>query len=294
MFTKGKDPLMKKSLSKLLLAISLVSAGTAHATTEVKTMFGGVDLWQETILQAALVASGHDYSINKLENIGLGERAVRDLEAGRGDVIWTMTSPEMEERLIPIRIPLFKGLLGNRLPIINTADEAKFASLNDEQFRQLKVGQVESWPDAKILTKDGLKVVTSVEYALLYGMLNAKRFDYFTLGASEIEGEFSRLGPDNQEIDPNVLIQYHSPAYFFVSPKQPELAADITAGLEKLVANGKFDEMFYNLSIFKDLHERLKLEQRNVFYINNHNLTPETPCNRPELWDSLFTAQCNQ
>ncbi|PSW13937.1 pilus assembly protein PilM [Photobacterium sanctipauli] len=283
-----------KPLSKLLLAIGLFSASTVHAATEVKTMFGGVDLWQDTLLRSALDASGKDYTVSKLDNSGLGERAVRALEAGQSDVIWTMTSPEMEERLIPIRIPLFKGLLGNRLPIIKKADQGKFASLDENQFRQLKVGQVESWPDAKILANDGLPVVTSIEYALLYGMLNAQRFDYFTLGAAEIEGEFNRLGPDGQMIDNNILIQYHSPAYFFVSPTKPELAADITAGLEKLVANGQFDEMFYNLSIFKDLHQRLKLDKRTVFYINNNSLTAETPCQRPELWDSLFATQCNQ
>ncbi|MGF1682621.1 hypothetical protein [Photobacterium minamisatsumaniensis] len=283
-----------KLLSTLILATSIFSASTAHAVTEVKTIFGGVDIWQDSLLQAALEASGNDYTIQKLTNVGFGERAVRDLEGGRGDILWTMTSPEMEQRLIPVRIPLFKGLLGNRIPIIKKADSVAFSTLTNEQFRQLKIGQVESWPDAKILANDGLQVVTSIEYALLYGMLNSQRFDYFTLGAAEIEAEFDRLGPDNQEIDRHILIQYHSPAYFFVSPSQPELAADITAGLETLIANGKFDEMFYNLSIFKDLHQRLKLDQRTVFYIKNNSLTPETPCNRPELWDSLFTNQCNQ
>ncbi|MDX2321864.1 MAG: transporter substrate-binding domain-containing protein, partial [Moritella sp.] len=255
----NKRRMNMRKIHKFLIIICFLSSSTVLAQTEVKTMFGGVNSWQSTLISAALDASGKQYTINNMPISGLGERVLRSVESGQIDVIWTMTSSAVEHRLTPIRIPLFKGLLGNRLPIINKTDESKFASLSNEQFKALKVGQVESWPDAKILKNDGLTVVTSIEYSLLYKMLNAKRFDYFTLGAAEIEGEFNRLGPETQKIDSNILIQYYSPAYFFVNPKKPELAKDIEAGLEILIASGKFDEMFYNQPMFKNIHERLGL-----------------------------------
>lgn len=288
---------MKKSTFKKLAVSSILSTSflfshVIHASEQVITMFGGADTWQNTLLETALKHSGKDYELHKAEHIGIGERAIGDVANGTGDVLWSMTSTNLEERLIPIRIPLFKGLLGNRLLIINKNDEDKFSGMSEEMFQALKVGQVESWPDAKILSNAGLNVVTSVEYPTLYNMLNAQRFDYFTLGAAEIEGEFANLGPATQEIEKTILLQYHSPAYFFVNPAKVQLAQDIERGLKAMIENGSFNKMFYSLPTFKDLHEKLNLSGRKIIYINNPNLPVNTPCDQPELWDSIFVSSC--
>ena len=39
-------------------------------------------------------------------------RVLKEIEKGTIDVSWTMTNKEREERLLPIRVPLFKGLFG--------------------------------------------------------------------------------------------------------------------------------------------------------------------------------------
>ncbi|EGQ9299323.1 hypothetical protein E4T16_14700 [Vibrio parahaemolyticus] len=55
-----------------------------------------------------------------------------------------MTFTDLEERLIPIRIPPFKGFLGNRLFIINKSDESKFDNMSEDVnvFMQIESGYV--------------------------------------------------------------------------------------------------------------------------------------------------------
>ncbi len=43
------------------------------------------------------------------------------------DVCWASSDSDIEAQLRPIRIPLFKGLLGYRIFIINKNDQAKFS-----------------------------------------------------------------------------------------------------------------------------------------------------------------------
>jgi hypothetical protein len=45
---------------------------------------------------------------------------------GELDLAWTSVDAELESKVLPIRIPLFKGLLGYRILIINKHNQAKF------------------------------------------------------------------------------------------------------------------------------------------------------------------------
>ena len=47
------------------------------------------------------------------------------------DVMWGATKNSYEQRMLPIRIPLFKGLLGHRLFIIRSDNQSKFNKVSD-------------------------------------------------------------------------------------------------------------------------------------------------------------------
>ena len=46
------------------------------------------------------------------------KRKLRSLNQGELDVIWAMTSKQRGQELLPIRVPIFKGLIGYRIMVI--------------------------------------------------------------------------------------------------------------------------------------------------------------------------------
>jgi hypothetical protein len=53
-------------------------------------------------------------------------RNIEDVATGKSDLLWAATNQETEDILLPIRIPLYKGLLGHRIFIINPASQSRF------------------------------------------------------------------------------------------------------------------------------------------------------------------------
>ena len=53
-------------------------------------------------------------------------RNISDVIEDRLDIMWAATNQEMEDQLQPVRIPLYKGLLGHRIFIINPTSQSKF------------------------------------------------------------------------------------------------------------------------------------------------------------------------
>ncbi|MCE9685265.1 pilus assembly protein PilM [Shewanella sp. AS16] len=248
--------------------------------------------WQLTLLQTALSRSREQYQIQSLTTDMNQKRKVEEALAGNVDVFWSMTSKALEESVIPVRIPIFKGLLGNRLLIIRAEDRAKFAAVGSkEEFATLRAGQNRYWPDADILAANGLPLVTSYQYKNLYPMLEGGRFDYLALGAQEIWEELAKHPDPALEVDSHILLQYRAPAYFFVSPKRLRLAQDLEAGLESMIADGSFDAMFKRELKLDALYELAQFERRLIVRLDTQDSSPLTPTARPALWLDLFSMQ---
>ena len=66
------------------------------------------------------------------KNIMTQGRAIHQLAQRKNiDVVWAVTSKAREQLLLPIRIPLLKGLLGYRVLIIRIEDRGKFSAVNN-------------------------------------------------------------------------------------------------------------------------------------------------------------------
>ncbi len=70
-------------------------------------------------------------------------RAINELERDANiDVVWSMSTQEREAKLLPVRIPLLKGLLGHRIFIIRKNDEERFLNISStQQLKHLVAGQ---------------------------------------------------------------------------------------------------------------------------------------------------------
>lgn len=236
------------------------------------------------LLQLALDRAGSDLRLEASEHHMEQQRALLSLEQGEAvDVVWTMTSIEREQRLLPVRIPLDKGLYGWRIALLR-ADRAQLLSdvRTLEDLRKLRAGQGHDWPDTTILRHQGLPVETSSSYDSLFLMLRARRFDYFPRAVLEAGAELQHRHIDDLVLDRHLVLHYPTALYFFFSPQAPQLADTVRRGLERAVADGSFDRLFQQHHA--DDLRHLRLEQRRIIELENPLLPPQTPLQRHELW----------
>ena len=72
--------------------------------------------------------------------------------------------------------------------------------------------------------------------------------------------------------------------YFYVSKSNTSLHEKIRQGFEMAIAEGAYDELFFNHPMIRSILDVAKLKERKVLRITNPMLTPRAPIDRPELW----------
>jgi hypothetical protein len=289
--------LTKFSIFLLLAYLLTFSNSTVYAETQKKAehiriqdlekIHDPVASYIVEILALAIKKSGEAYVIEKLPGETIPQaRQILDMSQNRGqlDVIWTMTSDERESEILPIRIPIDKGFFGWRIAFVNGDQPKLLQSVKTQaDLAKFKAGQGYLWPDTEILRSNGLPVVTGSDETLA-NMLTAKRFDYFPRPIIAIWNEqknqtaFSKLAIDN-----TFVLHYPTAFYFFVAPKQTKLAADLTRGLERAVADGSFDIVFDKY--FRTYIQQADINNRIIFELNNPLIKPNSlPLNREKFW----------
>jgi len=201
------------------------------------------------------------------------------------DVVWSMTSKEREDALLPIRIPLLKGLLGYRVFIIREQDKGRFKRVQTlADLSLLVAGQGLDWPDVSILRANGLTVAVGASYDGLFDMLNAGRFDYFPRGMNELWAEVKAHEGKGFIVEERLLLKYPAPAYFFVHKDNVTLANRINEGLLLAIEDGSFDTIFYEHPTNKGVFKLTDIKNRKVFNLRNPLLPTETPLDDHRLW----------
>ncbi|WP_294764579.1 hypothetical protein [uncultured Rhodoferax sp.] len=239
------------------------------------------------LLELALKKSGSEYDIRSHPRPMPQGAALGRLAAGTGvNVVWSMTSREREEQLLPVRIPIDKGLFGYRIAFVREQNRNILANVKTlDDMRAFAAGQGHDWPDTDILQSNGLRVTTSTAYDGLFPMLQAGRFDYFPRSVLEIWDETALASKQHLVVEDRVLLYYPTAIYYFVNKKDAALAQAIETGLNKAQADGSFDVLF--LERFGEVIKRANLRGRTAIALNNPLLPPETPLARKALWLDL-------
>ena len=240
----------------LTLLVVLFQPLMAHSDTIIRTnaLPDSPDLrfqYPGTLLKAALDITTDEYGpyeIKPLDQQISRNRALIELGKGNIEVFSAPTRQNWEEEALPVRIPLRRGLGGFKLLFIHEADKDKFASIQDINiYKRIPMGGGSQWSSTLAYNKMGFTMVGGTEYAALFDMFQGGRFDFFPRGINEVYKELAKFGPKVPDmiIEPTVAFYLPNPTYFFISPKQPELAERIERGLNKLVWNGTFDKLFF-------------------------------------------------
>ncbi|MEE2024233.1 amino acid ABC transporter substrate-binding protein [Alkalimonas mucilaginosa] len=240
------------------------------------------------ILQLALELTKPEYGPFELQPfpVQLTESRSRALlkQTQELDLLWSPTSLQLEDELLPVRIPLRKGLLSYRLCLVNKQQQQRLQSISNlAELRQLVIGQGAGWLDTEVYRYNGLRVVTG-PYDDLFAMLARDRFDIFPRGLAEAfaELEVRQSTFPNLTIDEELLLYYPWPYYFFVHPSNQELAERLELGMRRMIANGSFDDIFYRYN--HTAIERANLPGRRLIRLENPHLPASAPVADPELW----------
>jgi len=218
-------------------------------------------------------------------------RAASELVAGGGvTVMARSTSTEHENRMLPVRFPLDKGLVGYRIFLIHRAMQARLAGVGTvADLRRFSIGALETWADAAILRQAGFEVVGGDSYEGLFHMLVGGRFDMFSRSVDEAFREWDERNASLPDlaVEEGLLLHFPTTRYFFFqrSPAGHALAERVEAGLEALLRSGAFDAHFQKYK--GPLIARAQLERRRIIHIKNPLLPTATPLNRKQLWIDL-------
>lgn len=206
-------------------------------------------------------ADGHDFS---------QARTMALLQRGELDVTTFGYSPEREARMRPVRVDLLRGMLGFRVLLIRTDQQARFRHLDAQAFRRaIVLGFNSQWADLAILQANGYQVVTSPSYDNLFSMLVAGRFDAFPRGLNEAGRELQMFGPEHPELgeEKTLALFMHYPVYFWVRKDAVALAQRIERGLNLALEDGSFKALFLRYH-GKDIAREAK-NHRRIFFLKN-------------------------
>lgn len=194
---------------------------------------------------------------------------------GHYDVEFLSVTAQRESQMIPVKVPIYQGLLGLRLLLIKPTSNSEISKVSNlEELAKFIGGHGLHWADLPVYAENNLKVVTAVEYEKLFEMLKNGRFDYFHRGANEIWGELERY-PNELVIADNIMLYYPQPIYFFVSKHRPELAKQLEEGLQIAIKDGSYKALF--LSNYQDIITRANLSSRNLIVLKNPTVPEGTP-----------------
>lgn len=201
------------------------------------------------------------------------------------NVAFEAVKPEWEEQLLPIRIPIRKGLLGYRLFLIKEINQKLLSEIKSiEQLKQIPIGSGSQWSTARIFRENNFNMVTDLDYERLFKLLINDRFMIFPRGVNEIYDEYQtrkELYPE-LVVEKDLLLYFPLAEYFFVSPKKTELAKRIEKGFKLIIANGEFDKFFQKKH--GELIKKSNLKGRRIFKIDNPNLSDKTPLEVEQYW----------
>ncbi|MDN4503969.1 hypothetical protein QX776_16270 [Alteromonadaceae bacterium BrNp21-10] len=242
-----------------------------------------------TLLKAAITQAGMSYNFPYKDISNSGDlsftRLSQDLNNGHVDVMWNMTSKEMEQQFTAIYIPIYRGLLGMRIPLVKKQNQDMFAGITQlAELARFKAGSGKFWPDTPILEFNGLTVVKTLKYQNLFPMLEGERFDYFPRGLHEPWQEIRNFPELNLAVENNLLLRYTAPNYFFVANNNKTLANKLTGAFNQMIASGQFSKMFFDDAEVQSALQQANVKKRTMFDIKNPNLSDKTPLHRAELW----------
>ncbi|TVZ38537.1 extracellular solute-binding protein (family 3) [Alteromonadaceae bacterium 2753L.S.0a.02] len=287
---------MKKNLKSLLqkgrfnLSALALAIATAYAPAKAEPMRivageDGVAAYAKGVLKIVLSKLPERFEWDESTPSTTEARITQMLIDNKLDLVWLATTNDFEDRLHPIRIPLYKGLFGYRIFMIKRGTQNRFEGIqNLQDITRLSIGQGRLWADTDIMEANGIDVVKVTKYESLFYMLDGDRFDAFPRGVHEPWYEMARYPDLELTVEKNIMMSYPNAFYFFVNKDNTALAEKIERGFRIAIEDGSFDEYFFNDPTVTNVLKNANLASRKVIKLRNPLLPPKTPLEDKALW----------
>jgi len=193
----------------------------------------------------------------------------------------------LDDKLVPVRIPIDRGMLGYRVLLIRETDQPAFSAVRSiEDLKYVRFGLLGWWEDVAVMKAAGMTVVPGTSYEGLFKMLGAGRFDALSRSSSEVTQEFDLRRKDlpGVAIEKHLLLHYPMPAYFWFPNTDDgrRRAERVREGLTQMLRDGTLQALFDEE--FGPVIKRLDLDQRLVIELANPLLGDNEPLDDPSLW----------
>lgn len=276
----------KKWISSLLIAFSLLSITPAQSTEIViNKVAGEKEQLVVDILSLVLSKSSPETNIRPYKEELPQSRLVDEINLGNIDLMWAGADPALESQLLTVRIPILKGLLGHRIFIIKKEQQARFNNIKTlTDLKQFTAGQGTLWGDTQILKTAAIPVITTLKYPNLFFMLEGERFDYFPRAIHEPWSEIAAYPQLNLAVEENIMLVYPFAMYFYVKKDNQQLHDKLYRGFEMAIADGSFNQLFFDNQLIKDALSKTNIKNRTVIRVANPAMHPDTPVDRKEFW----------
>ena len=199
------------------------------------------------------------------------------------------TSPEFEQQLQPIRVPVFRGLIGYRILMIRDTDQERFSQVKSiVDLHGTPLGLGIQWSDVPIMRDAGFNVV-EMPYTSLFKALAAGRFDAVSRAAHEIGPELMIVKAKLPRLteEKSLVIAFRQASYFFVAKNDQRLAGVIRQGLLNAYDDGSFMDYFDNSPVVQRARQILDEKGRRLIWLENRYLSEETRNLPARFWFSM-------
>ena len=280
-----REKVLIKSLAVFALLVTFSVQAATWRITYPRPMSDSDkrSIYPVKLLALALEQTGVQYSLMPSERIMLQNKALKRLMDSRDvNVVWSVTDKQREQQLLPIRIPIYKGLIGWRLLLIRDDMPARFKYVQKlEHLIKLIPVQGRDWPDTKVLQANGFNVTVDNAYGNLFNLLRRAQGDFFPRSLVEVWDEIDNPAYNSDlMVEKEIAIRYPAAMYFFVNKKSRPLANLLEKGIEKAIADGSFEQLFVHT--FQAKLDRANMPNRHVFELENSFLPTATPLERKE------------
>lgn len=271
----------------LLLILSLTAGAIEIKLAQAAKVASSREVFWTDVLHFVLDHSKVPYTIDVTYQMAQS-RIIRELETNSGRInLHVMgTSAELEKKLLPIRIPVTRGLVGYRVFIIHKDKQVLFDSTTTLDSLQKLLGlQGLGWSDIAILEHSGLRQ-KEMDYNRIFNVINIGRGDYFSRSLHETfeEVAFHEKQLPNLRVEKNILLVYPFALFAFTSHQNTELAKVLEKAFMKAYDDGVFVPFFYNHPHIKNALEKADIEKRVIINIPNPTLTDETAAIPQQYW----------
>jgi ABC-type amino acid transport substrate-binding protein len=230
------------------------------------------------LLEQALVAAGAAARVERVRGMNQ-PRMIQAARAGELDVLILPSVRAQDVGLRPIPFPLRRGLLGVRLLVARPEQAPAIAHVATlaELKRGFTLGYGHGWLDRREMTALGFRIETANSYRGLFDMLRGGRFDYVSRGVSEIEAEMAdpALGGTGLVVVPNVALFYPLDDFFYLPASRGALRAEIERGLQRLLADGRYNALLDRH--FGEAMREARLDERSILHVLGYPVPSGTP-----------------